>query len=88
MVYLVQGFKSVFNSRESRGKVDWGMNSGWKPYQTWNGDHPIVLCVWMLWVNSVNRSRSAQLSCWKLQKTWKNCSISWFTRSVSPSVYR
>ena len=63
-----------------------GMNSGWKPYQTWNGDCPIALCARMLWANLVNRSRSAQLSYWKLQKTQKNCSISWFMCLVLPSV--
>jgi hypothetical protein len=45
-----------------------------------------VLCAQTLWANSANGSRSAQLSCWKLQKTWKNCLISWFMRLVSPSV--
>jgi len=63
-----------------------GMNSGWKPYQTWNGNHPIALCAQTLWANSANGSRSSQLSYWKLQKTWRNCLISWFTHSVLPSV--
>jgi hypothetical protein len=75
---------STAGSREA--KFTGGMNSGWKPYQTWNGDRPVALCAWTLWANSVNGSRSAQLSCWKLQKTRKNYSISWLTHSVSPSV--
>jgi hypothetical protein len=75
---------SIVGSQEA--KFTGGMNSGWKPYQTWNGDCPIALCARTLWANSVNGSRSAQLSCWKLQKTRKNCSISWLTHSVLPSV--
>jgi hypothetical protein len=48
-------------SREA--KFTGGINSGWKLYQTWNGDRPIALCAQMLWVNLANGSRSAQLSC-------------------------
>ena len=36
----------------------------------------------------MNGSRSAQLSTWKLQNTWRYCSNSWLTHSVSPSVCR
>ena len=63
-----------------------GLNSGQYLYHTSNGDFPVTLCACVLWVNSINGSRSAQLSAWKLQKTWRYCSNSWLTRSVSPLV--
>jgi hypothetical protein len=52
---------STVGSREV--KFTGGINSGWKLYQTWNGDHPVALCARTLWANSANGSRSAQLSC-------------------------
>jgi hypothetical protein len=55
---------SCFSTTGSRDvKFTGGINSGWKPYQTWNGDRPVVLCAQTLWANSANGSRSAQLSC-------------------------
>ena len=38
-----------------------GLNSGRYLYHTSNGDFPVVLCARALWVNSINRRRSAQL---------------------------
>ena len=63
-----------------------GLNSGQYPYQTSNGDFPVALWARALWANSMNGSRSAQLSTWKLQNMWRYCPNSWLTRSVSPSV--
>jgi hypothetical protein len=54
-------WSSTAGSQEA--KFTGGMNSGWKPYQTWNGDRPVALCARMLWANSANGSRFAQLSC-------------------------
>ena len=64
-----------------------GINVGEKPYQTLNGDFLVALWDLALWANSMNGMRSAQLSCWKLQKIRRYCSSSWFTRSVLPSVW-
>ena len=65
-----------------------GLNLGRYLYQTSNGDFPVALWARALWANSMNGSRSAQLSTWKLQNTWRYCSNSWLTHSVSPSVCR
>ena len=53
-----------------------GMNSGRYPYQTSNRDFPVALWDRALWANSMNGSNWAQLSTWKLQKTWRYCSNS------------
>ena len=67
-------------------KLIGGMNSGWKPYQTWNRDWLVTLCFLTLCTNSVKGRSLAQFSYWKLQKTQNNCLISWLMCSVSPSV--
>jgi len=41
----------------------------------------------MLWANLAKGRSSAQLSCWKLQNTHRNCLISWLMCLVSPSVW-
>ena len=53
-----------------------GLNLGRYPYQTSNGDFPVALWAHALWANSMNGSKSAQLSTWKLQNTWRYCSNS------------
>ena len=53
-----------------------GLNLGRYPYQTSNGDFPVALWARALWANSMNGSKSAQLSTWKLQNTWRYCSKS------------
>ena len=45
-------------------KLTGGRNSGWKPYQIWNGECPVALWAWILWANLAKGSKSAQLSCW------------------------
>ena len=67
-------------------KFTGGMNSGWNPYQTSDGDFPVALCCCALCANSMKGISSTQLSCWKLQNTRRYCSNSWLTCSVSPLV--
>src|SRR5712672_2935290 len=38
-----------------------GRNSGWNPYQTWNGERPVAACARTLWANSAKGSKLAQL---------------------------
>ena len=63
-----------------------GLKVGWKPYQTSNGDLCVLRCGRALCANSMMGSSVAQLSCWKFPQIRRYCSISWFTRSDSPSV--
>ena len=53
-----------------------GLNLGQYLYQTSNGDLPVALWARALWANSMNGSKSAQLSTWKLQNTRRYCSNS------------
>ena len=48
-------------------KLTGGMNSGWKPYHTSNGDFPVALCCLALCANSMKGISATQLSTWKLQ---------------------
>ena len=43
-------------------KFSGGINSGWYPYHTWNGEWVVALWVLALWANSMNGISSAQLS--------------------------
>ena len=63
-----------------------GMNVSVNLYHISKGDFLVALWGRALWANSMNGIRCNQLSCWKLQKTWRYCSISWLTLSVSLSV--
>ena len=40
-------------------KLTGGRNSGWKPYQIWNGECLVALWARMLWANSAKGSKSA-----------------------------
>ena len=59
---------------------------GWKPYQTSNGDLWVLQWGRALCANSMMGRSVAQLSCWKFPQIWRYCSITWLTRSNSPSV--
>ena len=59
---------------------------GWYPIISWNGDFPMVECGWMLWTNSAIGMLSTHEDGFSLQYIQRYISISWLTRSVSPSV--